>query len=251
MSRRKILIGASIAGHAALFAGVFVYTAWDLDQLDYEARSRSPLAVMVPPSAEGWSYTPPKVDLEPARPPRVVVNETRQPRRPDLDLQITYEPGPSEPGEGLGAGPGEGPGDGPEGGEPCQEAGGQRCGTLPAPPPPPLPELPKPPPAPKVANVTPEILRGLRLRGETAIHPPRDVYDEMSRTRSYRTSASIKLCLTGRGTVSSITLMKSTSYPAYDEALVAAARRWIYRPYAVNGTPVPACGIVTFQYAMK
>jgi TonB family protein len=51
--------------------------------------------------------------------------------------------------------------------------------------------------------------------------------------------------------VASISLKRSTRYAAYDEAILAAARRWIYRPYTVNGTPAPACGMVTFVYEMK
>lgn len=63
------------------------------------------------------------------------------------------------------------------------------------------------------------------------------------------TSALIKVCLAINGTVSSVTVVKSTRYAAYDAAVVAAARQWVYRPYTVNGTPTPACGFVTIQYA--
>jgi TonB family protein len=183
------------------------------------------------------------------KPPKVVVKEPRQPR-PRLrdELTITTEaPGTGTATGGQGRGTGPGTGDGPATGEPCDQALGP-CGTVPVALT--LPELPPPPPPP-VRDVTPEILRGLRIRGETAIHPPREVYDEMAAARQYRTTATIKLCLAPSGAVSSVSVLKSTAYPAYDRRLVETAGRWIYRPYTVNGTPVPACGVVTFQYAMR
>jgi TonB family protein len=250
MSRRKILIGVSIAGHAALFAGVFVSSVWNIEQLDHDSKLRTSLAVIAPPVFESGSFSLPEQKLVPKRhePPKVAVKEPRQPRQPKDDLKIEPPPGPDGAGDGKGHGRGPGGGDGPPGGDPCQEPGG--CQPLVAPPPPP-PELPPPPPPPKPSLVRPEILRGLRVGGETAIHPPRDVYEQMYRAGDHQVRASITLCLNERGTVAQVTLTRSTGYRAYDEQLVGAARRWIYNPYTVNGRPVPACGVVTFQYEMK
>ena len=119
--------------------------------------------------------------------------------------------------------------------------------ALPAP-----PEPPKPPPAPpKQAVVQPQILKGLRTRGETAIHPPRDVYQQMARDRDYKTSGILKVCITATGAISSVSVLKSTGYAAYDAALVDGARGWSYRPYTADGVPVPVCSSVTFQYQMR
>ena len=243
MSRRKILIGASIAGHAALFAGVFVSSVWTVDQVDHRSRSRASLAVIAPPLPENGSFSLPKQELQRKAPPKVAVKETRQPRKPELE--ITIDKGGSE--TGTGEGKGKGPGDGPEAGDPCREPGS--CEPVAVPPP--LPELPKPPPPPPIHNVTPQILKGLRLSGVTVIHPPREVFDQMYRGGDLQTSAAIKLCLSIDGSVSSIDLKKSTKYGAYDDVIVAAVRGWRYKPYTVNGRPVPACGMVTFVYQMK
>ena len=40
----------------------------------------------------------------------------------------------------------------------------------------------------------------------------------------------------------------ATKYPEYEQRLIDAARGWEYRPYTVNGTRVPACSAVAFQY---
>jgi len=250
MSHRKTLIGVSIAGHAALVTGVFISSVWDLDRLEHDSRSRAGLAVMVPPTLESGSLSPSLPEPKPITKPKQqkkLVKEPRQPRKLKDELDIKIEVG-TEPGTGLGKGKGKGPGDtdGPEAGDPCKGPGGCEppLTTLP------VLELPKEPPR-KIHDVRPEILRGLRIRGETAIHPPREVFDEMYRGGDHETHATLQVCIATEGTVSSVKLVRSTRYAAYDEAIVAAARRWLYRPYTANGTPVPACGMVTFQYVMK
>ena len=60
----------------------------------------------------------------------------------------------------------------------------------------------------------------------------------------------LEVCVGTTGAVSRVRVVRSTGYAAYDERLVAAAGGWRYRPYLVNGTTVPACGTVTFVYAV-
>jgi periplasmic protein TonB len=127
--------------------------------------------------------------------------------------------------------------------DPCKEAGAacETARVLPS-----QPGIPKSP-----ATVTQQILMGLRVSGEPKIQPPREVAKEMRRNGELETNALIKLCLAANGTVSSVTVMKSTKYAAYDQALLAGTRRWGHRPYMVNGTPVPVCGMVQFLYRME
>jgi periplasmic protein TonB len=250
MARRKLLIGISIAGHAALFAGVLAHTVWDLEQVDYRPKVRTSLAVITPPAAEAG----PRVSID--RPTPVVTPKPPKIAKELTQPQKTPAPTPAPPdtavttGDGTGTGPGDGPpgSDGPPGGDPCAEPGGCELPDLPS-----LPEPPKPPPPPKpqVHSVTPHILKALRTSGETAIVPPRDVVQEMYRSGQHKTSASLKLCLDTRGQVASITLTQSTKYAEYDAAILDAVRRWRYQPYTVNGNPAPACGVVTFRYEMK
>jgi protein TonB len=251
MARRKLLIGVSIAGHAALFAGVLGYTVWDLEQVDYRPKVRTSLAVITPPAAEAGPRTSTERQQR-KEPPKIAKDLTQPQEKPPA----TPLPGPAvttDDGTGAGPGGGTGGGDGPPGGDLCADPGADPGGCEVLPEPPLLPDPPKPPPQqpPRVQNVTPQILKGLRTSGETAIHPPREVVQEMHHSGDLETSASIKLCLDPQGQVASITLTKSTRYAAYDEAILAAARRWRYQPYTVNGIPAPACGMVTFRYKMK
>jgi len=250
MPRRKILIGVSIAGHAALFAGVFASSVWNIEQLDRDSKLRTSLAVIAPPTLESGSFSPPEQKPVPRRPdpPKVAVKEPRQPRPPKDDVKIEPPPGPDATGDGLGAGKGPGGGDGPPGGAPCQEPGGCQPKVAPPPAPPAPPPAPQPP-APR--TVAPQVLKGLRTSGETAIYPPNDVLQQMHRSGDLKTRASIKVCIGADGAVAQVGILQSTRYPAYDEALLAGARRWVYRPYTVNGRAMPACSVVTFQYQMK
>jgi len=250
MARRKTLIGISIAGHAALFAGVFVTSVWDVEQLDHDVRFRPNLGVITPPRLDSGQ---PATTTEPQKPrpkPPEKVKRLAQPtdRRPDP----TPPPETSTvPGSGLGQTTGDITGD-PEAppGDPCQEPGG--CAPPPEPPKPPEPPaVPPPPAAAKIHTVAPQILSGLRVKGETAIHPPREVFHLMHRNGDLSTTASIKVCLTATGAVGAVAMLKSSKYDAYDDAILAAARRWVYQPYKVNGSPVPACSVVTFRYEMK
>jgi TonB family protein len=118
-----------------------------------------------------------------------------------------------------------------------------------APPAAPAPEPPKA--APVVYTIPRQLLASLRTEGETEIHPPHAVRDEMLRSRSHKVIAEVKVCLATDGAISSVGLAQSTGYPAYDEVLVGAVRRWRYRPYRVNGTPTAACGFVMFHYEIR
>ena len=42
--------------------------------------------------------------------------------------------------------------------------------------------------------------------------------------------------------------LKSTGYPGYDQTLQNAILAWQFRPYEVDGKPVPVCTAVTFVY---
>lgn len=246
MARRKTLIGISILGHAALFTGVLVHSAWDVEKLDYKSRSSITLAALPPPASEGASMDLPR-PKEMARKMKPV-KETVQPRKRPDDLKIVIEQ--PDHGGGQTAGPGT---DGPPGvtDGPCKPEDGN-CSTAPLPPVPPAPPaLPPAPEPPKPTLVAPQILKGLRISGDVAIHPPRDVYNQMFRDKELKTSGILKVCITKTGAIASVAVAKSTGYPAYDDALVDAARRWVYKPYSVGGTPMPACSTVTFMYQMQ
>ena len=156
----------------------------------------------------------------------------------------TAEPGDGD-GDGLGTGKGKGPGDNLDGGD----GDGVTCGAPPCAgqvPPPPTP--PDPPP---IVNVAPTIMQGLRISGDTQIHPSRVVKSQILTDGKTKVIGTLKVCIQETGSIGSVTLLNSTKYPEYDQQLLEATRRWHYRPYTVNGKAMRACAAVAFVYSIK
>ena len=63
---------------------------------------------------------------------------------------------------------------------------------------------------------------------------------------------AFKLCLATTGSVSSVTMLKSSGFPDYDAKILREMRTvWRYQPYTVDAKAVPVCTAVTFIYASK
>ena len=59
-----------------------------------------------------------------------------------------------------------------------------------------------------------------------------------------------QICISEQGAVSSAKQLSSTRYADFDARLRDAMLRWRYRPYTVDGRPIPVCGVVTFIYVL-
>ena len=90
-------------------------------------------------------------------------------------------------------------------------------------------------------------LEANRIAGGAQIAPPDDVMQAIKNSGEPALDAE-KLCVDQRGAVSSVTILGSTGYPAYDQRIVSAMRTWLYRPFLINGKPAPVCTAVTFIY---
>jgi periplasmic protein TonB len=147
---------------------------------------------------------------------------------------------PEETGDQAGEEGGE------EGGVAGGVVGGDLNGVMGAPPPPP----PPPPAAP--TNVPPTLLEGSRIAGEKNIVPDDVTKTEIQRSGKDRIVGSFKLCLTIDGAISSVSMLKSTGFGAYDSKIQSKMRtEWRYKPMLVNGKAAPVCTAVTFIYMQK
>ena len=116
------------------------------------------------------------------------------------------------------------------------------------PPPPP----PPPPPGSAPAIVPPTALEAQRIAGNKLIQPDDMTKTEITRSGRDKIIGSFKLCLTVEGKVASVTRLKSSGFPAYDQKIIDTIQReWRYTPYALNGKPVPVCTAVTFIYSQQ
>ena len=106
---------------------------------------------------------------------------------------------------------------------------------------------PPPPPMAEPKMVLQVALEQQRISGDKDIQPPNDVATKISRAGK-RVVGVVKMCLNTGGKVKSINMLKSTGHPSYDAKIKSKIRLWKYRPFKVNGKPVPVCTSVTFIY---
>jgi TonB family protein len=99
--------------------------------------------------------------------------------------------------------------------------------------------------------VPPTVLKGLRISGETQVHPSATEKTAILRDGKTRISATYRVCVGTGGEVTSVSAVKEAGYAGYDAALVSALTAWRYRPYEIGGRRVPVCGMVTFIYSMQ
>lgn len=118
--------------------------------------------------------------------------------------------------------------------------------------PPPVlsPPPPPPPPPSSVLNVASQALNVNRIAGERNIVPDDATKADISQSGKDKIVGSYKLCITTEGNISSVTQVKSTDFPAYDQKIMNTIRgEWRYRPFMVNGRATPVCTAVTFIYS--
>lgn len=96
--------------------------------------------------------------------------------------------------------------------------------------------------------VPPNLVEANRIKGSILI-PPDDV-DKMVMVDRHlsRVIASFKLCLADTGAITSVTLLRSSGLPKYDEKIRSRMKDWQYRPLVVDGKPIPVCTTVTIVY---
>jgi hypothetical protein len=245
-SKKAWIIPLSIGAHVTIFTVAYVTNAWRLDRLDVEKASIS-LAVMMPPPAPAGGPAPGQKPKDPTPPPKKIAQEPTQP----VAAIKKDEPKPtSDDSTGGGIGDKKGPGTNPDG--EITDTGscvGPACGP---PSKEPVKEEPKKEELVKtVTMVPPQILKGNRISGETMIAPPDVVKTQMMRDDHKRTVGAFKICLSESGQVSSVTMIASTKYPAYDALLMSTMRTWLYHPYMIGGQPAPVCSAVSFVYSMQ
>jgi cysteine-rich repeat protein len=257
------LIAVSMAAHLAVAGGLFVASVWRIERLDGHHRFLDGIGIQPPPPAPSGGPVAVKApEIKPKEkrhPPPVRVQPPTTPTTP-----VTPDTGDETPGPGRDPGPGTPDdtgtckdncaqashtdpvcGDGSlDAGEQCDDgntANGDGCSST-------CRIEVKPKPTPMLA---PGVMQGLRVSGETQVHPSSATQTMMMRDGASRVVGAVKLCISTDGGVASTSMLLSTKYVDYDATLLSAVRGWRYRPYTLNGAPVPACSSVTFIYTIK
>jgi len=227
------LLAAMLLFHVVLFTTMYVKTIWDIEQLERPKNSMD-LAIAPPPPPPP---PPPKGGVKPPEvkniPRKMKVRDMVQPVK--IEKQEVAQAADSDP-NAVDTGNNDG------------APGGVDLGVqVAAPPPPP----PPPPPAPP-QNVAPTALEASRVSGEKLISPDDVTKTEISRSGKDRLVGSYKLCITSEGNINTVSQLKSTGFPAYDNKIQNTIRgEWRYRPFMVNGKATAVCTAVTFIYSQK
>jgi len=61
----------------------------------------------------------------------------------------------------------------------------------------------------------------------------------------------VKICLSEKGSVKSVSVLKASAYPKYDAKIVKEMKSWKYRPFLVDGKATPVCSAITMIYVQK
>lgn len=237
---RRTIILASVVLHAGLVFAFLVAGLWRIERVEAGRLSVAIGVPLPPPPAPAGGAAPSKA---PTFTHKKVVHETTQPEvKPVETKPAVAVTTAATTGEGSGEGSGGGSGMAIEEADCMDDCGpGTGSGTITV-------EKKK---VVTATMVPPTVLRGMRIAGETQIHPSDVVKTEMLHEGHARSTSVFKVCVGAGGEVSSVTMLKSSGYGAYDQALVAGLHDWRYRPYEIGGQAVPVCGIVTFVYEIK
>jgi TonB family protein len=246
MSRRTWLVSVSIVGHVAIGVGLFASGIWKLERLESDNRLAG-IGVMTPSQSMGGSpadLPEPKFKKKEQTEKKIVKDVQWEKRVAKDDSKAKNETkGGTGNGEGDGKGDDKGPGDGKATVGTCVLPPCDGAAVSPIPDPPKV--------VIKIPVVPPTVLNALRTSGNTQIHPSEGVKVKIKFDQKDKVVGSVKLCIQADGAIGSVSMIQSTGYPEYDQALLSGVRSWRYRPYTVNGVPTPACSPVSFVYSMR
>jgi periplasmic protein TonB len=207
---RRLTYTLSLALHGALlFVGV-IYSFWHVDELSPPNVAVTFMSATAPPPPP-----PPPPKKKSVTKTKVVPREIVQPK-PNQIIQPKEQPKEEEE-----------PDDGVEGGVEGGVAGGVIGGMGTAP----------PPAAPKF--LPPNVAKMSLL-----INPQDDAYRAKVPPALARAGmvlwAMLKVCVKTDGHVDEVKILKGAD-PTLDPNIIAAIRTWRFKPYSVDGRPVPFC----------
>jgi outer membrane biosynthesis protein TonB len=227
------LIIAALVFHAAAVMTMWIKSIWEVEKLELPKGRISLSGQFAPPPPP----PPPKAGKKPEDVKKDIIKKKKveeivQKPTEEQILKPNEATAPSNAEVGIGEGEGTGNSEGMEGGEGIEE---------PVKPPPPAPPQ----------NVAPTALKANQIAGEQQIIPDDVTKIEIQRSGKAKVVASYKMCINAAGNPQSVTMLKSTGFPAYDAKIKREMDNWRYRPFLINGRAAPVCTAVTFIYSQK
>jgi len=237
---RRLTVALSIAFHGALLAAGVAYSFWHIDELAPPSvkvtflTAAPPPPPPPPPAGGGGAHkkiaVKTKIPVQPRTPTEIVQPHEAIKEAPKETPKSDKEDGPGEKGGVKGGSIGGTLGGtigGTIGGKPGGAIGGTIGGTGVTP----------------MASkfLAPNIGAGQKQAGDDPPFPP-------SLRRAgviYRVLA--KICVTTTGAVDKVSILKGAD-PSLDDGVLRIVKGWRYRPYTANGTPIPFCYPMNFEF---
>jgi cysteine-rich repeat protein len=104
----------------------------------------------------------------------------------------------------------------------------------------------------KAVTVTPSRLDALRISGSMNLPPIGKATKEAMQQNGVTTlRGTVKLCVNTSGLVADSMLVERSGYAEYDSKLLSLVHEWRFRPYLLDGAPVPVCSTQEFVYVAQ
>ena len=220
-ARRRALVLA-LGVHVVMLAGAVVHAGWKVDEVSPPSQAIVLTTFPAPP--------PPAGSTEPQRPRRRIVKRPKAIAELVQPPDPTDKPAPDEPDAPdtgpIDDGPGQGNGKLPR----CE---GASCDGSP----------------PPTTFVAPNV-----ASGQLAIDPHAEPYRVKLPPALNRAGMRLwllaKICVRSDGQVERVSLIRGAD-STLDPLVLATLKTWRYRPYSVNGRPVPFCTNVRYEIATQ
>lgn len=230
------MIAGSTVAHIGLISSLALASFWNIEKVQGKSAPVTFVATAAPPPPPAAAAPPPAPAAVMKPKPVVVKHETVQPSKPHpIDEPIVASPSTSGAGtdpSGTGTDSNGGPG-----GDPNGTPGGEG-------PPAPVVEV-------KPQNVAESVIAAALISGTRQIPLPLATKQAVVAQGRRQLTAAVKLCLDTHGVPARIDLVVSTGFPEADQRLRSEIAAWRYRPYVVNGIPIPVCTAIAFQYQIN
>src|SRR3954451_19361740 len=226
---RRVTVGVSIAAHVVALAVGVAYSFWTIEDLPMPAVAvtlvgGAPPPPPPPPPAKRHSTGKVRPHVEK---PHTLV----QPKDPKEAPKEKPEPEKEDDDDAKD--------DGQEGGVKGGVAGGVVGGVVGAP-------VPK--------DTGPKMVSPQIARQQLLIDPNAEAYKVTLPPPLVRTgmtfSAVVRICVSAQGSVSEVKLLRGAD-PAIDPQIPAVLGRWRYRPYTIDGHPVPFCYTIRYDVSAR
>src|SRR5262249_39882921 len=106
-------------------------------------------------------------------------------------------------------------------------------------------------PSGSVKKIPPGDLEALRISGDKSPALPGNIKAIARRDGVKRILLAVEVCVGVEGQVSSAKMLKSSDYDEANDAVLAAIRKWRFRPYLTDGAPNAVCTGIVLPYAVE